>query len=317
MSNALLHCTLLLFITDDSLQGIVLPIQNPLKKGSRNVYVKVAQQRLLALGFALPRFGADGTLGDETLAAYGAFLTSRGLREPNDNAPKAISPTGAATLDMAHDALMRGEPVDGIIDERANHPHEGRSKAVGYRPWTNIIGIVLHQTASRLGESPARWHSVPIHFGITRRGRIIQLYDLTEVCNHASNPSHNQRTVGIEIDGWFCGIEGQSQTLWQPRPPAPQRQPMDLPDAQANAAKKAVQWIIGNVSANGGQITRIHPHRQSSNERRSDPGSLIRKTVGLWAQSTFNLTDGGADFTVGNGLKTPKDWDPRYVANRY
>jgi N-acetylmuramoyl-L-alanine amidase len=294
-----------------------VPIQYPLKKGSQDAYVKVAQQRLMALGFALPRFGADGALGDETLGAYGAFLTSRGLRALTDAVPKSITPTGAAALDKAHAALGQGGPADGMIDERANHPHDGRSKAVPFRPWPNVTGIVLHQTASSLGESPARWHSVPIHFGITRQGKIIQLYDLTEVCNHASNPPHNQRTVGIEIDGWFCGIEGRFETLWQPRPPAPQRQPMDLPTAQADAAKKAVQWIAGMVSANGGRITHIHPHRQSSDERRSDPGSLIWQTVGLWAQSAFNLTDGGADFTVGNGLKIPKEWDPRYVGNRY
>lgn len=292
-----------------------MPIQAPLKKGSQDPYVVTAQQQLIALGYGLPRYGADGVLGDETLSAYGAFLVSQGLRAPTDERPKSITPAGTAALDMVFAALAQGGSTANIIDERANHPHSGRSVSMPYRPWSKITAVVLHQTAAKIGEKPASWHGVPIHFGITRAGKVIQLYDLTEVCNHANGL--NRRSVGIEIDGWYAGIEGQLKTLWQPKNLPIPRQPMNLPIVQANAVKTTVQWIVDTVAANGGRVTHIHPHRQSSKDRQSDPGSLIWQTVGLWAQNTLGLSDGGAAFTVGDGRTIPEAWDARYTGNRY
>lgn len=293
-----------------------MPIQNALNKGSRDPYVTTAQQHLIALGYSLPRFGADGILGDETLSAYNAFLVSHGLRELTDESPASIKPAGAAALDKAFAALTQtqGVPTVDIIDERAKHPHSGRSVSMPFRPWSMVTAVVLHQTATLMGEKPSSWHKVPIHFGVTREGRVIQLYDLTEVCNHANG--FNRRSVGIEIDGWYAGIEGRSETLWQPQN-QPKREPMDLPTVQADAVKEVVKLIVNTVKANGGHVTHIHPHRQSSDDRESDPGSLIWQTIGLWAQDTLGLSDGGASFTVGDGLKIPQAWDPRYVGNPY
>ncbi|WP_285412927.1 N-acetylmuramoyl-L-alanine amidase [Variovorax sp. efr-133-TYG-130] len=292
-----------------------MPIQEPLKSGAKGIEVKNIQEQLLALGYALPRFGVDSDLGDETLAAFGAFLVTVGLREPGDEIPDSITVADAAALDKAYQALQQQVPTAGIIDERAKHPHSGRSVSMPYRTWSNVTAIVLHQTATKMGEKASAWHRVPIHFGVTRAGKIYQLYELTEVCNHAGN--FNRSSVGIEIDGWFSGIEGQFDTLWQPGGPGPKRQPMDLPAVQAEAVKTAVRWIVDAVAANGGKITHIHPHRQASSARQSDPGSLIWKTVGLWAKMTFNLDDGGKNFTVGDGLKIPEAWDSQYVGNKY
>ena len=292
-----------------------MPIQSKLKKGSQDPYVSIVQQQLIALRYNLPRFGADGVLGDETLSAYGAFLVSQGLRTPADEHPKFITPAGALALDTSFSALAQGGSITNIIDERANHPHSGRSVSTPFRPWSKITAIVLHQTATIFGEKPASWHRVPIHLGITRAGKIIQLYDLTEICNQANGL--NRPSVGIEIDGWYAGIEGRRETLWQPKNLPTPRQPMDLPTAQVDAAKAIVQWIVNTVAANGGRVTNIHPHRQSSKDRRSDPGSLIWQTVGVWAQNTLGLFDEGAEFTVGDGRTIPEAWDARYSANRY
>ncbi|CAI2500999.1 N-acetylmuramoyl-L-alanine amidase [Serratia plymuthica] len=292
-----------------------MSINYPLNKGSQDPYITIAQQQLIRLGYGLPRFGADGVLGDETLSAYGAFLISQGLRAPTDDRPKSITPSGVAALDMAFAALTNDDVGTNIIDERANHPHSGRSVSMPYRPWSKITAVVLHQTATKIGEKVASWHSVPIHIGITRAGKIIQLYYLTEVCNHANGL--NRRSVGIEIDGWYAGIEGKPETLWQPKNQPTPRLPMNLPIEQAVAAKAAVQWIVNTVKANGGKVTHIHPHRQSSKDRRSDPGSLIWQHVGLWAQNTLGLSDGGASFIEGDGLTIPEAWDARYTGNHY
>ncbi len=291
-----------------------MPIHT-LAKGSQDPYVVTFQRQLIALGFGLPRFGADGVLGNETLYAYGAFLISQGLREPTDALPTSVTPDGAEALKKAFEALPQGEFNPSVIDERANHPHSGRSKDRPFRKWSHVTSIVLHQTATNFGEKISSWHRVPIHFGVTRAGSIIQLYDLTEICNHANDL--NRSSVGIEIDGWYEGIEGKPETLWQPKKQLVPRKAMDLPVAQVEAANAAVQLIVATVAANGGKVTHIHPHRQSSDERESDPGSLIWQTVGIWAQNTLGLSDGGPDFKVGKGLKIPKEWDARYVNNKY
>jgi N-acetyl-anhydromuramyl-L-alanine amidase AmpD len=294
-----------------------MPISSALKNGSKGPAVLEIQTQLLALGYALPRFGADGDLGDETLAAYGAFLMEAGLRTLSDELPKSVTVVGAVALDQAFQALNQHAQPAKILNEEAHHPHAGRSTSMPFRPWRRVTAIVLHQTATKIGEKASSWHTVPIHFGVTRAGKIYQLYALTEVCNHASDTEFNRASVGIEIDGWFCGIEGQPETLWQPGGSGPKRKPMDLPTEQEDAVKTAVEWVITTVAANGGTVTRIHPHRQSSKDRRSDPGSLIWQRLGMWAKAEFGLDDGGKDFTMGNGLKIPAAWDPGYVGNRY
>src|SRR5256885_12949266 len=71
---------------------------------------------------------------------------------------------------------------------------------------------------------------------------------------------------------------------------------MDLPEAQMKAVQTTIKWIIDSVAAQNGAIKTVHPHRQSSKDRQSDPGSLIWQTLGLWAKNTFGLKDGGKNF---------------------
>lgn len=59
----------------------------PLAPGDRGPLVRALQSRLLALGYPLPRFGADGIFGQETAAALIAFQRVSGL-----------PPTGRADL---------------------------------------------------------------------------------------------------------------------------------------------------------------------------------------------------------------------------
>lgn len=50
-----------------------------LRQGSKGDAVKTLQNALLTLGYALPRYGADGSFGAETLAALRQFQTDKGL----------------------------------------------------------------------------------------------------------------------------------------------------------------------------------------------------------------------------------------------
>ena len=50
-----------------------------LRKGDTGEAVRVLQNKLLALGYSLPKYGADGSYGSETTAAVMAFQTDKGL----------------------------------------------------------------------------------------------------------------------------------------------------------------------------------------------------------------------------------------------
>jgi len=50
-----------------------------LRKGSRGDWVAILQNKLMLLGYSLPRYGADGDFGQETLAAVKAFQKANGL----------------------------------------------------------------------------------------------------------------------------------------------------------------------------------------------------------------------------------------------
>ena len=51
----------------------------PLKKGSKGVAVKALQVALMSLGYNLPKYGADGSFGDETETAVHAFQIAHSL----------------------------------------------------------------------------------------------------------------------------------------------------------------------------------------------------------------------------------------------
>lgn len=56
------------------------PLTDPvLRKGSRGRHAEALQRQLLALGYPLPRFGADGDFGDETDAAVRVLQKATGL----------------------------------------------------------------------------------------------------------------------------------------------------------------------------------------------------------------------------------------------
>ena len=50
-----------------------------LKKGNKGEYVKLLQTKLMEHGYSLPRYGADGDFGNETLSAVKAFQKDHGL----------------------------------------------------------------------------------------------------------------------------------------------------------------------------------------------------------------------------------------------
>ena len=50
-----------------------------LRKGANGNITKLIQKRLLSLGYKLPKWGADGGFGDETVDAVKAFQANNGI----------------------------------------------------------------------------------------------------------------------------------------------------------------------------------------------------------------------------------------------
>lgn len=61
-----------------------------LRKGNNSELVRVVQQRLLQLGYSLPRFGADADFGTETYNAIIAFQKAQGLSADGIVGPKTL-----------------------------------------------------------------------------------------------------------------------------------------------------------------------------------------------------------------------------------
>lgn len=181
------------------------------------------------------------------------------------------------------------------------------------RAWKRVTGICLHQTACVLGERAERWATVGAHFGIMRSGRIVQIYDMDQYVVHGNG--WNNGTIGIEIDGMFEGVAGDINTLWDDPSTPIREQPTEFTHEQMTSLELLVDWIVLNAELNGGMIKALVAHRQSSMDRRSDPGEIPWQT-GLRLQRKHDLSDGGRGFEIG-GRPIPENWNPEYKGVKY
>lgn len=273
--------------------------------------MKTVQQALLDAGHELPKWGADGDLGAETWIALMAFAQARRIAWPKAEQMEGDVP--AVVLDAllvsrdttpAQPSTIGPEPPlpPGAVDVRGEHVLEkGRTRP---RKPSQITGIVLHQTATHLGERAQRWHHVACHLGVTRSGRVIVVNDLRAYVWHAHGG--NKFGIGIEIDGRYEGVAGRPRTLWGHTRGV---EPDPLGEAQIEATRAAVRWAVDAARALGCPVQSIWAHRQFSNQRASDPGSAIWQAIGVWARDELGLTTPVAK-TLGTGKPIPIEWDP-------
>ena len=75
-----------------------------LKRGCVGADVKELQEALLSLGYTMPRYGADGDYGDETVNAVTKFQKDRGLT--------ADGVFGASTLKALKEMIINDKPIE-------------------------------------------------------------------------------------------------------------------------------------------------------------------------------------------------------------
>lgn len=297
------------------------------------------QRALIALGYPLPRFGADGFMGDETRLAAWQFARDRSLTKADDFASFTLTPEIKLAIASAPPVMVnvpkstesRSAPPACFIDRRSTGP-----KPYGRRAWKTITGITLHQTATCLLEddgsvSPSeiqraaeRADNINVHLVCLRTGHVVWGADFDELLPQGNY--FNAHDVGFEIDGHFAGVEGDLSTYWRPASD-PNRQPLKLRPKQVESAMAAIDFVVAEVKRHGGQLLYIHAHRQTAASRTSDPGSEIWQQIALAAMERHGLSDGGDGFFVphvskaargssvhsiaGPGRPIPREWDPR------
>lgn len=206
---------------------------------------------------------------------------------------------------------------DNLIDLRKQSGKTNGKKRIvfGTRTWKKTTGVTLHQTACKLGERPERWLNVGCHVGVTRSGKVLWLHDFTDLVVHGHG--WNNQCVGIEIDGLYAGVEGDPRTVWDDKSTPEREQGMDIRPVQMEAVRQAIRWIYDVVQAHGGQLHALVAHRQSTDDRTSDPGSGIWQAVAIPMHLELGLTDGPPGFTIGKGEPIPEAWDPSRKGIRY
>ncbi|MFQ5339931.1 MAG: N-acetylmuramoyl-L-alanine amidase [Anaerolineae bacterium] len=264
----------------------------------KGLEVEDLQNALVEKGYTLPRWGADGVLGNETwrrveqFAGVDSFPTSRSLPEDvtdsiltTDEEPKPAPPPDWVRVD--------GDPND----------------VKGYRSWQQIDTIVLHQTGVWMSDTPERFRTLNAHLGIlaTHPTPIVQVQDFTAYMWHANEL--NRCSIGIEINGRFPGLAGRYDA---------ELHTAGGPSAgQIQNTRHTILHLMQLAICHRGEIKYILPHRVSNDQRQGDPGEIAWREIGLWAQHELGLCDRGPGWSIGDGRPIPGPWDSRVAYAGY
>jgi hypothetical protein len=185
----------------------------------------------------------------------------------------------------------------------------------GSRPWSQIDGILYHQTAAPIDDA-ARCVGIPAHALVTPMAVGIA-HPPTAYLYHAH--AGNRRFIGLEIACRAAGIEGDARTFWRsPRemqgftdsrgkqhPPRTYDELVSEPtDRQLAAAMIVTRYWMRIATLEGHPLTSYAFHRNTHSSRVSDPGSRIARHVSAQCSEL-----GLAPITkLGSGTLTPEAW---------
>lgn len=262
-----------------------------------NLQNKIQESKPTVSKFALPKFGLDGDLGNETLNALANVLSDPGIKKLdtiNHNTQQKLLDLFSVFVDSPKELIDNRKIAN---DERRQHLRSPRQ----------TFDIVWHQTDCEMGEKPSRYVDSTAHFFVTSQGKIIQLHDIEWLTHHAH--ALNENTIGLEIEGMFLGVEGDLKT-WPKYHSVAGRKPQGLTKEQIEACFVLVQYLKDYIEKRGGSLGVFYAHRQGSNTRDRDPGSLIWKEIVLPIAERFKIEVPFAK-VFGKGKPIPSEWDGR------
>lgn len=221
-------------------------------------------------------------------------------------------------LDLTHLSDQRLYTVD-----PKTKVHTGVFYAKRTRSPKETTAIVCHQTACLMGESPSRYLHTGCHRVVTRGGQRLKLHNATDVIVSANG--FDMRSVSIEGDGLYAGDDSTPElklkTTWDDPSTKVREQPLDLTGPFIAAYIQTIGDICAEVAELGGKVEFLLAHRQSSEDRRDDPGRAIYRAIMLPAAAKYGLRIGPeiqpAPFKVGSGYGIPESWDPRATGVKY
>jgi len=254
---------------------------DPIKMGDRGDAVLSLQGNLILLGYALPRWGADGIFGRETMEAVEAVYEDSDREFHWDEELPGYSIAwiqSLANIEVEkHCSSSNG--LNLIHDVRSEADAKRRKRKNRLR---SVDTVVLHQMAVKDSDSQgwSRWKSLGIHYVVTCGDNAAAYWMHDPVWRMPHAQAFNSRSVGIECEGYFSGIGTNSRYFWKPKS-RPNRKPMTPTERQLEACRQAVIHAINRSKQLGGTIKYIAAHRQSYGMKTSDPGELIWRGVAL------------------------------------
>ena len=300
-------------------------------KGSK---VMTVQRVLLDRGYKLPRFGADGHLGDETWDALQQYAGDNGLQwDPEapsrvinslistQSRPTMPAPPGSPSMEVSNIRLID------LRDEQPDPPPPVRGKMkmkigtdgkVLKRAPSAIDTIVIHQTATPFSATRQAKEAHPDdpHRALAERAKGVACHVMAFKEGFLAWPNPldwyvyhgngwNATELGLEIDGNYPGVKGGK--TWNGK------KPTEVTPDVIRSACAAIELMVIKGRQMGMPIEYIHAHRQSSDTRRDDPGEELWRNVVLgYAVPILGLkVEQGR--TIGKGRPVPKEWDPNGV----
>lgn len=295
-----------------------------MRVGDQGPEVQELQLALLARGYKLPRFGADGDFGRETRAALVRFASDHGLSwVTSDEVPDALlDALGVADEPdvpaCSAELNLEGVELYDLRDEQVDpHPKGkigGDGKTVRRSP-AAIDSVMLHQTAVRFGQLPGttgdlalarRSLRVACHAMAFYSGFVAWPVDPLWYIHHGNRA--NGRSLGLEVDGNYPGLIGGKVRTGTETP---------LTDEVVKAARMGVKLLVEEGRRAGCPIRFIYAHRQFDSWRRADPGEGLWRRVALeYAVPELGLIPcQGESFrhpkgVLRHGKPVPERWDP-------
>ena len=278
------------------------------------------QSALIEIGFPLPRWGADGYFGGETLDAMEAFAAVENMVEVEDCVLDSLEELETVRQRILHVFNNRQDKLSlithGLLRDVRGQAWNGVER--GINPIQDIDTICLHQMACKDSDYQGweRWRKLAIHWLVTcgdeAAAYLLHGYQTRVWHGHG----WNRRSIGFEFEGYFSGIEDDPRYLWQPK--GAHRVPMIPTERQIEAGKEAIHASVKGVALAGGKIKYIAAHRQSYGYKESDPGSFIWRLIALPMMKELGLKE-APTLTGGKrpGKPIPEVWDPRNVGVPY
>jgi hypothetical protein len=183
-----------------------------------------------------------------------------------------------------------------------------------------VCGVTVHQTACVFGPQadPEKKHlramNVPAQALAFRDGFYVITAPLLWYLYHGNSLSGP--TLGLEIEGMYCGLTDDPSTVaredikttWGGKPT-----PLDA--LTIATARAALGFLVEEGRKEGMPIEFVYAHRQSNEDKPSDPGQEIWEHVVLdYAVKVLGLKT-QPQRAFGHGRPIPKQWEPGALAS--